>query len=45
MAKSQKHSNKEVRKPKSEKAPQALAPASFLEKAASAAIGIPKHKP
>ena len=47
MAKSQKHGNKETRKPKSDKdkSPQAVAPESFLQRAASSAIGMPKRKP
>lgn len=44
MAKSQKHGNKEARKPKGEKAAQAVTPGSFLEKAGAVAVSTPKRK-
>jgi hypothetical protein len=44
MAKSQKHGNKEARKPKSEKAAPTTTPGSFLEKAGAVTVTTPKRK-
>lgn len=44
MAKSQKHSNRETRKPKAVKAAVVAAPATFLTRGASAPIPSPSKK-